>query len=475
MFAVGEKLQHCLSAMVDINKSQEREIKPDAAIALLISDALKISIHSAWVTWVYFGVAVGITYIFFSPIVPEKFMIPWALATAVFYIVWLGINISLTIVRPNAETLARDWEPWARMVTYVSNLIVIATIWLFLPSADERLRLIMIMFYMAMAPTQILARPNNNIGKMLGIIGILGSVAIFLANRPEPYAPYMTLFIVAYTIVMLLFANSTRRLVGQLAAAQVESNDAKARLEQAISMVAAERDAKTQFIATASHDLAQPLQAASLFFDQTLKAPSETHRNGAIEGTRKALAAADQLLAHMLNHLRLEADAVDPQISQIALGPFFARMVAQYQPTTKMEGLEIISVKTSAKIRTDKILLERAIGNLITNAAKHSRGSRVLIGLHRGFLGRLRIWVIDDGVGIDKGDAEAVFEAYYRGKSSRNHGSSGFGLGLSSVARIAKLLDGKAGLDSRWRNGAAFYLDFPAQFGSNKKGMGLKE
>lgn len=456
--------------MPEMNK--EIDPKTDAAIALAISDALKISIHSAWVTWVYFCIAVGITYVFFAPIVPALEMKIWGIFTAFFCFVWLIINICLTIIRPSAVALQRNWEPWARMVTYVSNLIVIATIWLFLPHADERLRLIMIMFYLAMAPTQILARPNNNIGKMVGIVGLLGSVAIFLAGRPEPYAPYMTAFILAYMVVMLLFANSTRRLVAQIVAAQFEANDAKRRLETALALVAAERDAKTQFIAAASHDLAQPLQAASLFFDQTIRAQSDGQRSRAAEGVRKAFASADQLIAHMLNHLRLEADAVDPYFSYTALGPFFVRLAAQFEPFAKASGLKIKLIKTSAKIRTDKVLLERAMGNLIGNAIRHSGGTRIILGVHRGNKGSWRIWIIDDGVGVDEADGPHIFDDYYRSTNTQTKTTAGFGLGLSSVRRIAHLLEGRAGLDARWKNGAAFYLEFPTKISlpANKRG-----
>lgn len=434
----------------------------DASIAMALNDALKITIHSAWVTWVYFGIAVGITYVFFAPIVPPNSMSIWSIAALVFQLVWLLINIALTIIRPDAETQLRDWEPLARIITYVSNIIVIATIWLFLPYADERLRLIMIMFYLAMAPTQILARPNNNLGKMFGIIGILGSVAIFMAQRPEPYAPYMTIFILAFATVMLLFANSTRRLVSQLVATRLESEQAKKHLEEALQSVAAERDAKTQFIAAASHDLGQPLQAASLFFDQTIRAPTESQRNKAAEGVRKAFASADQLLSHMLNHLRLEADAVVPHMSQTSLGPFLGKLVAQHEPITRVNGLCLKVVKTKLKARTDKVLLERAIGNLINNAIRHSCGTRILVGVYRGIYGKIRLMVIDDGIGIADADQSKIFDDYYRGTNSNNLSASGFGLGLSSVQRIAILLNGEAGHDIRWKNGAAFFIEFPS-------------
>jgi signal transduction histidine kinase len=73
----------------------------------------------------------------------------------------------------------------------------------------------------------------------------------------------------------------------------------------------------------------------------------------------------------------------------------------------------------------------------------------------------VRIWVVDDGVGVGRIDAKHIFEDYYQGASEQGRARGGFGLGLASVRRLAALMDGVAGLDPRWRRGAAFYLEFP--------------
>jgi signal transduction histidine kinase len=105
--------------------------------------------------------------------------------------------------------------------------------------------------------------------------------------------------------------------------------------------------------------------------------------------------------------------------------------------------------------------LERALGNLVHNAILHSGGKRILIGARRRGRDAVRLWVIDDGVGVQRGDTRHIFDDYYRGLNSRAAARSGFGLGLSSVRRIAGIMGGEAGLDPRWARGAAFYLQFP--------------
>lgn len=101
------------------------------------------------------------------------------------------------------------------------------------------------------------------------------------------------------------------------------------------------------------------------------------------------------------------------------------------------------------------------MGNLIVNALTHSQGSRVLLAARRHGSCAVRLWVVDDGVGVSRIDAKHVFDDYYRGSGEHGVALGGFGLGLASVRRVAALMDGVAGLDSRWRRGAASYIEFP--------------
>ena len=81
----------------------------------------------------------------------------------------------------------------------------------------------------------------------------------------------------------------------------------------------------------------------------------------------------------------------------------------------------------------------------------------------------MRIWVIDDGIGVAPIDAPLIFDEYYQAEAGSARRPGGFGLGLSSVRRLAALMGGTAGHDPRWLRGAAFYLDFPARLAVPKR------
>jgi signal transduction histidine kinase len=310
-------------------------------------------------------------------------------------------------------------------------------------------------------PTQIVCSPENPVATRSGILTVLGSLSLFLVTRDALLARLAAAYVVGFAAVMFVLSAVISRTVGETVRARLASEAAAERLDRMLGEVAAQRDAKTQFIASASHDLGQPLQAVALFFDQTLRAPSGAIREAAVEGVRTALASADSLLSHMLSHLRLEADAVVPYPSQVQLRGMLERVAASYRPSAEAAGMVLRVAAHAVTASLDPTLLERALGNLIHNAITHSRGRRVLLAARRRGADRVRIWVIDDGVGIGRIDGKHIFDDYFQGARDLGAPRGGFGLGLASARRLALLMDGVAELEPRWRGGAAFYLEFP--------------
>jgi signal transduction histidine kinase len=409
----------------------------------------------------FFSVACYFAWAMFRPHVPPATMNTWIGATGLFMATWYALVIMFLIRKPDDIERRTIWYPAQLYVRIGSNLVVLATIWLFFPFAPRELQLVMTIFYVAHVPTQILALPQRGLINTAGTIVILGSVAAVHLRQGGSYSVIIAVFVVVYAAVMIMLGRAEGIAIEDVLAERRKSEAAAFKLGVALKDVAAERDAKTRFIATASHDLGQPLQAASLFFEQTLRVADPPTRGLAVDGVRNAFAAADQLLSHMLNHLRLESDAVDPLFAPLSLNPVLARIVSQFGPSAKAAGISLKALPTDMRLETDRTLLDRALGNLVDNAIRHSRASRVVIAARRHGSGRMRLWVLDNGRGVATTDADYVFNDYFQGSDTLATASTGFGLGLSSVRRIAVLLKGEAGLDRRWRSGAAFFLDLP--------------
>ena len=222
----------------------------------------------------------------------------------------------------------------------------------------------------------------------------------------------------------------------------------------------AARDARTRFLASASHDLGQPLQAARLFFDQVLQSPAGPVRERAVRNVRWAFDTTEHLLGQMLDHLRLESGEVEARLEPLPLGPLIARVAEMHEPAARLKNLDINALPSRLVAMADRTLVERALGNLLINAIRHAEARRVLVGARRRG-DRLRLWVIDNGVGIPDADRARLFEDHVQGSNHGDEIRGGFGLGLASCRRIAELMGAAAGHEPRWTNGAAFWIDLP--------------
>ena len=425
-----------------------------------VTHPLRPIISASVLTLLLFAQSAAITYLAVRAAPPPLTRALLAFAV-LFMIAWAGATLVMWLRRPSAAEQVKIWGRVALTIIFCSHLACLVLIWGLLPWTSLEIQLLIAIPLIGCIPTQIICSPESTVANRSGIFVVLGSLALLLATRDALAAKLAAAYVVGFAVVMFVLSNKVNQTVQATVSARLKSDAAARKLDRLLGEVAASRDAKTQFIASASHDLGQPLQAAALFFDQSLRAPEGPARNAAIDGVRRALAAADQLLSHMLGHLRLEADAVQPHLSNVRLQGLLGRVVAQHQPTAAATGVRLRLATPDLALLLDPALIERALGNLLHNALTHSRGRSVLVAARRHGDGLIRLWVIDDGIGVGRVDAQHLFEDYYQGPAQENGVRSGFGLGLASVRRVAALMGGTAGIDPRWRRGAAFYLEFP--------------
>ena len=249
-----------------------------------------------------------------------------------------------------------------------------------------------------------------------------------------------------------------------LLVSRTSAQQSEAALKVALAQVAAERAAKSRFLAAASHDLQQPIQAAHLYFGQLARVDQPRLRSEIETAGKAAFGAAQSLLSAMLDHLRLGAQAVTPRLEEVALGGLFAQVAAE--ATLAAESSPVTRWKTTvATVRADRALLARTLGNLVQNAVRHSGGSRILI-VARQQRGTVQIYVIDDGRGIPVDQAEAIFEEFGQGTAGT---MIGFGIGLASARVAMRVQGGDVALDRRWRGGAAFTIVFASVATANEE------
>ena len=216
---------------------------------------------------------------------------------------------------------------------------------------------------------------------------------------------------------------------------------------------------KTRFLAAASHDLLQPLNAARLYVTSLVERQGSGDDAQLVSNVDASLEAVEEILGALLDISRLDSGALRPEISTFRLDELMRQLEVEFAPMAREKGLQLGFVLSTRSVRSDRRLLRRLLQNLISNAIKYTPQGRVLIGCRLGG-GKLRFDVYDTGLGIPKSKQRAIFQEFHRLDQGAKV-ARGLGLGLSIVERIARVLDHSVGLESKSGRGSHFSVTVP--------------
>jgi len=212
---------------------------------------------------------------------------------------------------------------------------------------------------------------------------------------------------------------------------------------------------KTRFVAAASHDLLQPLNAARLFasaLGETTSDPAVNEIAGRIDSS---IRSAEEVLDDMLDIARLESSTMRAETVDFALAGILDELERQFAPVAARRGLRLRFLPTAARVHSDRVLVRRLLQNLISNALRYTQRGGVLVGCRRRG-DRVVVEVWDTGPGIADQYRLAIFQEFRRLDQPSPWGEKGLGLGLSICDRIARLLGIEFRLRSRPGHGSVF-------------------
>ena len=240
--------------------------------------------------------------------------------------------------------------------------------------------------------------------------------------------------------------------------------------------------AKTRFLAAASHDLRQPLHAIELFVAALEATVDDEEAHSIIGDLREASDAAGRLLNALLDVSELESGKLEGRFMHFPVQQLLDRMVRVYGPQARERGLDLRMVPSSHVIHSDPNLLERILGNLLSNAVRYTPSGRILFGCRRR-RNKLRIEVWDTGLGIPEGERQKIFEEFHQLDNPARERQRGTGLGLSIVRRLANILGHDIFLHSVRGHGSVFSVQLDltgksidlSRRGSGRSPAGMKE
>lgn len=214
----------------------------------------------------------------------------------------------------------------------------------------------------------------------------------------------------------------------------------ESRIAERTRDLALANEAKTRFVAVASHDLRQPIHALALFVGQLRAIPASLAGQALLERIEGSVDALEELLEALLDLSKLDVGTVIAHSQAFPIHDLLSRLVADFAPEAEAKDLALTLVPTSLWVRSDPLLLERILRNLVTNAIRYTAEGRVLIGCLRRN-GHVDLVVADSGVGIARLHLPNIFQEFYRAGPLQPGLSKGLGLGLAIVKRLTRLLD----------------------------------
>ncbi|MBV1909843.1 MAG: hybrid sensor histidine kinase/response regulator [Kangiellaceae bacterium] len=238
------------------------------------------------------------------------------------------------------------------------------------------------------------------------------------------------------------------------------------RLLEAKSMAELANHSKTRFLAAASHDVLQPLNAASLFSATLSEQVENEQQKQLTHRIQQSLTSAEQLLKDLIDISKLDSGHITSEMTGFSLDDLMKQLSREFEILAQEKNIKLRTVFCDKTIYSDRTMLRRVLQNLLSNAIQHSESSTILFGCRRHKSG-LDIHVIDQGRGISQLEHDKIFEEFVQ-LGADKIAIQGHGLGLAIVARILKILNIPLRLESEVNKGSNFSVSVPLVEGNKQ-------
>jgi signal transduction histidine kinase/CheY-like chemotaxis protein len=408
-------------------------------------------------------------------VLPHRTLMVWMLVSYALYLadmlVWLKYRDRLDTVQH-----CRRWHLRFSLFTAAGGLVWGSTaLWLFPADAEHQALLIMVI--LGLAAASVTTNPSYPssfyLYALCVVVPLILRFALGMDSAHWPMAGILSLYLAVVLKAGGELGGSFRMALKQrhenmaLVEQLTEQRVLAERLRQQAETASRE---KSRFLATASHDLRQPLQALTLF-SEALKgsASDEGTRNLAVQ-IESSVHALGGMFSELLDLSRLEAGMMPVNLKHFALQPLVDRLYVNFAPLAHAKGLcveipacdDALSLNSGldAVVYSDPFLLERILRNLLSNAIRYTDAGKVTLRCQNSG-DAMRLEVMDTGVGIRSEALPHIFDEYYQEDNPHRDRRRGLGLGLAIVRRMEKMLGYHIEVTSSLGKGSSFSFSVP--------------
>ncbi|HEX5125394.1 MAG TPA: ATP-binding protein [Rhodocyclaceae bacterium] len=438
--------------------------RPAQGAAVIVEEATLVEqarlIHTNTLPAAFFGFVVACLFVaVFSPVMP---MLP--------LLVWLGAAAVLTGARLltwrsfQRETFdvarARYWLKLALIGAGLSGSLWGVAAFFLLPVGQFNYQLIFVYAVVMMATTAMFSYHAYYPNFLAFVLPMLGMTVVGLFIRGADLAWGIVAGILIFLVVALRFMWSFNAMFVRSLQLRFENIGLVDSLTQQKEAAESANQAKSRFLAAASHDLRQPMHALNLYLGSLDGLELPGNARPLVTNLRMCAGTMDEMFRALLDISKLDAHAVQSEIVTFPVASILDRIRNEFGPQAQAKGLRLRVMSCSAFVRSDLALSERILRNFVHNAVRYTERGTILVGCRRHGC-NLQLAVYDNGIGIAEDEQQRIFEEFYQTGNRERDRSKGLGLGLAIVQRLASLLEAPVSVRSKPRHGSMFAFELP--------------
>lgn len=269
--------------------------------------------------------------------------------------------------------------------------------------------------------------------------------------------PAGSLMVGAYLAINMGYGRVLQKAYTETISQRFANLDLVEKLSRQKQLAEQANDAKSRFLAAASHDLRQPLFAMQLFLDALSPKLTTEQQTELLNRARQSSNNLQELLDALLDISKLDAKVIEPSITHVDTQNLLTELQKEFSPQAFAKGLELQTAECGAWCKTDPVLLARLLRNLLSNAIRYTDSGWVKVHCEEQ-QDHVVISICDSGVGIAKENQQLIFEEFRQLHNPQRNRSEGLGLGLAIVSRLSQLLGHQITVESNLGHGSCFKL-----------------
>jgi two-component system, sensor histidine kinase len=380
--------------------------------------------------------------------------------------VWCGVCVALASTRLlMSGTGVVDRRRWLTVLFVTSAAWGVGPAWFIFrhPSADTLLTAILLAVTGLSAPLIAASRPGIYLSLLPALVPVLSALTLrpsssALSGSGTPLL--LAALALAFLLVLLRLTLDQNDSIAARLAVSLRNEDLVQQLRSQIDVVARANQEKTRFLASAAHDLRQPLHALGMFCAALEQRLHDSSEKPLVRNMMSAIEALESSFGAMLDISKFDAGLVEKSPRTFPIRDIFRRLYQQFGGDAEARELALRFRATRRIVRSDPQLLERVLANLLQNALRYTRQGGVLVAARRHRNGiALEVW--DTGVGIPQDQQEMIFREFYQIDNPERDRGRGLGMGLAIVQRLCNLLEHPLEMHSTPGHGSVFRVIVP--------------